>query len=70
MSMKFFDEKRPHPDIELLISTNNTPLSIIPFPDTKIENYSFLELLGSERFKQIPVAVLQNDWNKILKCQK
>jgi len=53
MSMKFFDENRPHPNIELLISTNNTPLSIIPFPDTKIENYSFLELLGSERFKQI-----------------
>ena len=56
MAMKYGDDddgSRPHGDVTRPLSTGDTPLKKIPFPQTGDENTNFQELLASERYRQV-----------------
>jgi hypothetical protein len=53
MAMDFDTQDRPHPDVTSALSTGDTPLKKIPFPQTNRQDQNFQELLASERYRQV-----------------
>jgi hypothetical protein len=53
MAMDFEGPERPNPDIERDLQRGNTPLSIVPTPETNRADQNFMELLASERYQEV-----------------
>ena len=59
MPMDFDGPERPDSDVERDLERGNTPLSIVPTPETGVANQNFLELLASERYREVVAKVRQ-----------
>jgi hypothetical protein len=53
MAMTYDTPDRPSGDVERSLARGTTPLEKIPFPETGNPNQKFLELLASDRYKQV-----------------
>jgi hypothetical protein len=59
MAIDYEGPERPNPDVDSDLEAGNTPLSIVPTPETGRANQNFLELLASERYKEVVDKVRQ-----------
>jgi hypothetical protein len=59
MPMDFDGPERPNPDVERDLQRGDTPLSIVPTPETNRADQSFFELLASERYREVVDRVRQ-----------
>lgn len=59
MAIDYQGPERPNPDVDRDLEAGNTPLSIVPTPETGRANQNFLELLASERYKEVVDKVRQ-----------
>jgi hypothetical protein len=57
MPMTFDGEDRPHQSVQQKLSTGDTPLKQVPFPNTGNPNQNFQELLASERYREVVAKV-------------
>lgn len=59
MAMDFDGPERPSSDVESNLQRGDTPLSIVPTPETNRADQNFLELLASERYREVVSKVRQ-----------
>jgi hypothetical protein len=59
MPMDFDGPERPDPDVERDLQRGDTPLSIVPTPETNRVDQNFFELLASERYRDVVERVRQ-----------
>ena len=59
MAMDFDGPERPASDVERDLQRGDTPLSIVPTPETNRADQNFLELLASERYREVVAKVRQ-----------
>jgi len=59
MAMDFDGPERPGGDVERDLQRGDTPLSIVPTPETNRADQNFLELLASERYREVVSKVRQ-----------
>lgn len=59
MAIDYQGPERPSSDVERDLERGNTPLSIVPTPETGRANQNFLELLASERYAEVVQKVRQ-----------
>ena len=52
MAIDYVGPERPNPEVDRDLERGNTPLRIVPTPETGRVNQNFLELLASERYKE------------------
>ena len=57
MAMDFDGPERPASDVERDLQRGDTPLSIVPTPETNRADQNFLELLASERYREVVAKV-------------
>jgi hypothetical protein len=53
MAMDFDGPERPDPNVERDLQRGDTPLSIVPTPQTNRDDQNFFELLASERYRDV-----------------
>lgn len=53
MAIDYEGPERPNPEVDRDLERGNTPLSIVPTPETGRPDQNFLELLASERYKDV-----------------
>ena len=59
MPIDFDGPERPDPDVERDLQRGDTPLSIVPTPETNRADQNFFELLASERYRDVVERVRQ-----------
>ena len=59
MPMDFDGPERPDTDVERDLQRGDTPLSIVPTPETNRADQNFFELLASERYRDVVERVRQ-----------
>jgi hypothetical protein len=59
MPMDFDGPERPDTDVERDLQRGDTPLSIVPTPETNRADQNFFELLASERYREVVDRVRQ-----------